>query len=98
LRLRRVRKEGSEIRDKKEERMMTLEKEMTARKLEKDIRRERSAWEYYTLMASITHRIESNGVFNRFADVRLRNLKCVQRECAELRSGDRRTAPRAAQV
>lgn len=66
--------------------MTTMEREMMARRLGNDIRRERSACEYYSLMASVTHRIESSNVFMKLADVRLRNLKRVQKRYAQIQT------------
>ncbi len=64
--------------------MTVPEREMMARRLDNDIKRERSACEYYSLMASVTHRIESSNVFMTLADVRLRNLKRAQKRYAQL--------------
>jgi len=66
--------------------MTLLEREMMARRLGSDIRRERAACEYYSLMASITHRIESSNVFMKFADVRYRNLKSAQKQYVALKT------------
>ncbi len=65
--------------------MTVVERERMARRLGSDIRRERAACEYYALMASTTHRIESSNVFMTLADVRNRNLKRAQKRYVELR-------------
>ena len=66
--------------------MTIFEREMKAKQLGGNIRRARSACEYYSLMASITNHIESSHVFMSLASVRHRHLKRVQQEQAELRA------------
>jgi len=66
--------------------MTVLEREMMARRLGNDIKREKSACEYYSLMASVTHRIESSNVFMKLADVRFKNLKRAQKRYTELKA------------
>ena len=61
-----------------------------------EIYRERAAWEYYMLMASITHRIESSNVFTKLADVRFKNMQRIQMKHEALLAEERHTLLRAA--
>lgn len=55
--------------------MSTLGRERIRRRLADEARRERSAFEYYSLMALITEHLESRNVFMQLAEVRFKNLQ-----------------------
>jgi len=67
--------------------MTIVERELMARRLGNDVRREFSAYEYYSVMAGVTQTIESSNAFMLLADVRRRRMNLARRRYTELQAG-----------
>lgn len=66
--------------------MTIVERELMASRLGNDIRREFSAYEYYSVMAGITQTIESHNAFMLLADVRKRRMIRARKRYTDLQA------------